>query len=123
MKVKNSKSFFSHKLYNSFLNKLNSHNQYLSLWLNSGILGCLIYVATLLSGFNRAVKKKDLLFFTFILLIIIVSLSENVLDVDKGVFFYAFFYSFFSFSIEEPIYSEPTVVNQQPHNVLAHANI
>ena len=93
-------AFYKHKLYNSYLSKLNAHNEYLSVLLNSGIIGFLIYVATLIWGINIAFKQKDLLFFTFILLMAIVSLSENVLDVDKGIFFYAFFFAFFSFSNE-----------------------
>jgi hypothetical protein len=35
------------------------------------------------------------------LLIAVVCLSENLLDVDKGVFFYAFFFTFFIFSHED----------------------
>ncbi|MDB5159547.1 MAG: hypothetical protein JWR50_4254 [Mucilaginibacter sp.] len=91
-------SFYARKYYNSFLNHLNTHNQYLSFWLKSGIIGVLIYLATLWFGFKQAIKQKDLLFLTFMLLIAFVSFSENLLDVDKGVIFYAFFFSFFIFS-------------------------
>jgi len=114
-------AFYKHKFYNSYLNKLNSHSEYLSLLLKSGIIGFLIYAATLIWGFRMSFKRKDLLFFTFILLIAIVSLSENVLDVDKGIFFYAFFYSFFSFSTEEPFYNELIATGQQPHSILEQA--
>jgi len=91
-------SFYAKKYYNSFLNHLNTHNQYLSFWLKSGIIGLLIYLATLWFGFKQAIRQKDLLFLTFMLLIAFVSCSENLLDVDKGVMFYAFFFSFFIFS-------------------------
>ncbi len=94
-------SFFNKKLYNSYLHGLNSHSEYLSFLLKSGIIGLAIYLATLVFGFNISLKKKDLLFFTFMLLIAVVSLSENLLDVDKGIFFYAFFFSFFIFSHED----------------------
>ena len=114
-------AFFTHKLYNSYLSKLNAHNEYLSILLKSGIIGLLIYTATLIWGFTMSFKRKDLLFFTFILLVAIVSLSENVLDVDKGIFFYAFFYSFFSFSTEEPFYNELIATGQQPHSILEQA--
>ena len=87
--------FFKNKLYSSYLNKLNTHSEYLSLMIKSGIIGLLVYFSTLVYGFKNAVKHKDLLFFTFLMLIAIVSLSENVLDIDKGIFFYAFFFSFF----------------------------
>jgi O-antigen ligase len=109
--------FYTHKLYNSYLNKLNAHNEYLSMLLNSGIIGFLIYAATLAWGLRLSLKRKDLLFFTFILLMLIVSLSENVLDVDKGIFFYAFFYSFFSTSTNELVYNEITTVGQRANNI------
>jgi len=116
-----SDAFFIHKLYNSYLSKLNAHNEYLSLWLKSGIIGFLIYAVTLTWGLVRSFKNKDLLFFTFILLVGIVSFSENLLDVDKGIFFYAFFYSFFNFSSEKPFYSKLIFSDQQPHGILEHA--
>lgn len=90
--------FYARRYYNSFVNNLNAHNQYLSFWLKSGIVGLLIYLATLAFGFWQALKKKDLLFFSFMLLIACVSFAENLLDVDKGVIFYAFFFSFFFYS-------------------------
>jgi len=92
------KSFYEKKYYNSFLHKLNAHNEYLSFLLKSGIIGLLVYLLTLIAGFRMALKRKDLLFFTFMLLIAVVSTSENIFDVDKGVIFYAFFFSFFMFS-------------------------
>lgn len=114
-------AFFTHKLYNSYLNKLNSHNEFLSLWLKSGVIGFLIYAATLIWGFTISFKLRDLLFFTFILLVTFVSLSENMLDVDKGIFFYAFFYSLFSFSIGESFYSKKITTRQHTHSLLEQA--
>jgi O-antigen ligase len=90
--------FFSHKLYDSYIEKLNAHNQYLSFLLKSGIWGLAVYLVVLAYGFKIALQHKDVLFISFMLLIAIVSLSENILDVDKGVFFYGFFFSFFLFS-------------------------
>jgi len=90
--------FYARRYYNSFVNHLNAHNQYLSFWLKSGIGGLLIYIATLAFGFKQALKNKDLLFFSFIVLITAVSFAENLLDVDKGIIFYAFFFSFFFYS-------------------------
>jgi O-antigen ligase len=114
-------AFFTHKLYNSYLSKLNAHCEYLSLCLKSGVIGFLIYATTLLWGLVRAFKHKDLLFFTFILLVSIISLSENLLDVDKGIFFYAFFYSFFSFSSKKSFYGKSNASAQQPSVKLEHA--
>jgi len=92
--------FYKHKLYSSYLNRLNGHSQYLSFLLKSGLIGLLVYLSTLVFGFKLAIRQRDLLFFTFMVLVAIVSLSENLLDVDKGIIFYAFFFSFFVFSNE-----------------------
>lgn len=88
--------YFNKKLYNSFLYGLNAHNEYLSMLLATGILGLMVYLGTLYYGFKNALKARDLIYLTFTLLIIIVSLSENVLDVDKGTMFYGLFFSFFA---------------------------
>ena len=93
-----SDEFFNHKLYDSYFEKLNAHNQYLSFLLKSGIWGLAFYLAVLAYGFKIAMQHKDVIFISFMLLIAIVSLSENILDVDKGVFFYGFFFTFFLFS-------------------------
>ena len=69
--------------------------------LKSGIWGLAVYLAVLAYGFKIALQHKDVLFISFMLLVAIVSLSENILDMDKGVFFYGFFFSFFLFSNEE----------------------
>lgn len=90
--------FFNHKLYDSYIEKLNAHNQYLSFLLKSGIWGLAVYLVVLAYGFKIALQHKDVLFISFMLLVAIVSMSENILDMDKGVFFYGFFFSFFLFS-------------------------
>ncbi|MDB4904271.1 MAG: hypothetical protein JWQ63_3552 [Mucilaginibacter sp.] len=109
-------SFFNNKLYSSYLNRLNTHNQYLSFLLKSGIIGLSIYLVTLAFGFDIAFRRKDILFITFMALIAIVSMSEDFLDVDKGIFFYAYFFSFFTFSLkksETASFASPR--RQSPH--------
>lgn len=87
--------YFEKKLFNSYIQELNSHNQYLSLLLKTGVLGLAIFIFSLFSGFSAAWSKKDTVFICFLLLIATVSFSENILDVNKGIFFYAFFFSLF----------------------------
>lgn len=88
-------SYFTNKLYNSYLNELNTHNQYLKLWLETGIIGLLVFLFTLAWGIVIAVKRRDILFLSFMIMVAIACFSENMLDVNKGIFFYAFFFSFF----------------------------
>lgn len=87
--------YYERKLYNSFLRELNAHNQYLSAWIKWGIAGLLVLLLTLALSARRAIQTKDALFFAFLVLISVVFFSENVVDVNKGIFFYAFFLSFF----------------------------
>jgi O-antigen ligase len=88
-------SYFEKKMYGPYIFSLNAHNQYLSFFITSGIVGLLIYLGTLGWGLRHSIKNKDVLLFSFIILTIVVSFSEDLLDVNKGIFFYSFFYSFF----------------------------
>jgi O-antigen ligase len=94
--------YFAKKFYSSYLHRLNSHNQYLSFLIKTGLWGLSIYLITLAYGFKGAIHKKDIVFFSFMTLMAIVSLSENVLDADKGVMFYSIFLSYFVFVSEQP---------------------
>jgi O-antigen ligase len=93
--------FYNAKLYSSYLHGLNAHNEYISLLIKSGLWGLLLYLLTLIYGFKACIKKRDVVFTGFMLVIAVVSFSENILDVDKGVMFYSFFFSFFIFSEPE----------------------
>ena len=90
--------FFNHQFYRSYLAGLNAHNQFISFFIKSGLAGVLVYLFTLVFGFRTAILKRDLLLLTFMLIITCVSFSENFLDVDKGIFFYAVFFSLLMFS-------------------------
>lgn len=91
-------AYFANKLYISYLNELNAHNQYLSMALKTGIWGLLIFLLTLFWALVTAIRSKDILFSSFLAIVGIVSFSENILDVNKGIFFYAFFFSLFVLS-------------------------
>lgn len=90
--------FFDHQFYRSYLAGLNSHNQFISLFIKSGITGLLVYLFVLIFGIGVATAKRDLLLMAFMIIITAVSFSENFLDVDKGIFFYSVFFSLLIFS-------------------------
>lgn len=90
--------FFGHHFYRSYLAGLNAHSEFISLLIKAGLVGLLVYLVTLYSGFRQAIRRRDVLLFSFMLIIATVSFSENLLDVDKGIFFYALFFSFMVFS-------------------------
>ncbi|MBN8675684.1 MAG: O-antigen ligase family protein [Chitinophagales bacterium] len=87
--------YFENKLYQSYLLELNAHNQYLSFLIKTGIAGLFVFLVALVAGTRTALQNKDSLFACFLILVIIVSFSENILDVNKGIFFYAFFFALF----------------------------
>lgn len=87
--------FYRDGLYISYYDELNTHNQYLSIAIEYGCLVLLLFISVLLSGFITAFRRKDALFTGFLLIISITSLSENILSVNKGIFFFSFFYSLF----------------------------
>ena len=86
--------YFKNKFYRSYLLALNAHNQFLSFMLNAGLIGLLVYLYLFYYGLGVAIKRKDFLLLSFLIILFIVSLSENILDVSKGVLFYGFFFSF-----------------------------
>ncbi len=106
-------AFFKNKLYNSYLFRLNAHSEYLSMLLKSGMGGFFIYLATLIWGTYQAFHRKDLLFFSFMLTVAIVSFSENLLDVDKGIFYYAYFFSFFL--LAKPFFGSKRQLSTKPN--------
>lgn len=88
-------AYFEHKLYSSYLNEFNAHNQYLSILIKTGFAGLLVFLSVLGYCTWVAIRSRQLFFVSFLLLIIIVSVGENILDVNKGIFFYCFFMSLF----------------------------
>jgi O-antigen ligase len=94
-----------HHLYDSYDKELNAHNQYLSFWLKTGLLGLLLYLYILGVGCWQAFRRRDPFFMGFIVLVAIVSLSENILDMNKGIFFFGFFFSFLLLRRELPTFA------------------
>jgi O-antigen ligase len=104
-------AYFEHKLYDSYIHQLNAHNQYLSYLLTGGILSAFLYLLSLGLGIRYAIVKRDIHFICFMLLLTAVSFSENILDVNKGIFFFSFYYSLF-ISFHFPYASQAKQVKQ-----------
>ena len=108
--------FFEKQFFISYLQEFNSHSQYLSFLLKAGIVGLALYLYVLYFGLNQAWRKRDIIFMGFMLIIAIVSVSENILDVNKGIFFYSFFMPVFLLSYSKN--SVPTEdESRQPGNL------
>jgi len=87
--------YFSDKLFISYYTELNAHNEYLSVALNSGYVGLLLLLGLLLICYRIALVERDVMFLCFLVILTITSFSENILDLNKGIFFVAFFLSLF----------------------------
>jgi len=92
------KKYFEKGLYISYLNEFNTHSEYLSILIKTGFVGLALFIYILYFGFASAILKKDVLFLSFMVMVTIVSVSENILDLNKGIFFYSFFFPLFLWS-------------------------
>lgn len=91
-------AFYEHRLYHSYLLSLNAHNQYLSWLLRGGLVGLALFLCSQLWGLVRARRQRDFVFLSFLVLTAFLGLTENFLDVEKGIFFYGFFFALFVYA-------------------------
>jgi O-antigen ligase len=87
--------YFEKKLYQSYTLEFNAHSQYLSFLLNLGIIGLVLFLSILYYSFSIAIKSRDILFLSFLIIISVTCISEDALNYNKGIFFYSFFISLF----------------------------
>ena len=74
----------------------NTHNEYFNILLSLGVLGLITFLILLLTLGYYALKKKEALFFSFIILITLCFSTENILDRQAGIVFFAFFSALFA---------------------------
>ena len=82
----------------AYESEYNSHNQYLDFAGRFGLIGLSIFIISLFYPMLQAFRVKNTLFIGFYLIIIFSFIPEVVLSLNKGVAFYAFFTSLFTFS-------------------------
>jgi len=71
----------------------NTHNQYFSTCIATGIIGLFVLLGMIIMPMLGAFRQQNWLLFSFLSLISISFLTENILSVQKGVVFFSFFYS------------------------------
>lgn len=69
----------------------NPHNQYLQTWVALGIVGLLVFLATLYIPLRKAIKQTDYIYIAFIAMFAICFLTESILERQVGIIFYALF--------------------------------
>jgi O-antigen ligase len=115
--------YFNKGLYISYINEFNTHNQYLAVLLKTGIIGLLLFLFMLYFGYANALRQKDLLLLGFMILITVVSFSENVLDLNKGIFFYGFFFSLLLVHDKKKVRENSQPVSKETGNPGKHISV
>jgi O-antigen ligase len=105
--------YFEKGLYISYLNEFNTHSEYLGILLRTGVVGLLVFVYILYFGFAAATRKADIIFLNFMIIVAVVSVSENFLELNKGIFFYSFFFSLFLWKKGQVLKKEKTVTGNR----------
>ncbi|WP_438710604.1 O-antigen ligase family protein [Aquimarina muelleri] len=72
--------------------KYNTHNQYLDVLIRLGLIGFSVFLLTLYKSFHTVYKNKNRLLLIFLILISIFFLTENILQRQRGIVFFSFFY-------------------------------
>jgi len=96
---------YSHKgIKYAYSRRLNAHNQYLQTYLSVGLIGFLVLVAMLVWPGILAFRRKNYIYFFFILLVSMNILVESMFECQAGIVFYAFFNAvlFWYSSIDKP---------------------
>lgn len=73
--------------------KFNSHNQYLFICLNSGLVGLIIFLSSMAYIIAVAFLKKDYFFLGVVLFFLVAFLFENILSRQSGVILFSFLIS------------------------------
>lgn len=81
------------------MHNFNPHNQFLQSTLALGIFGLLSLLACLLAGIRYAYRNKSWLYMIFICLFTLSCMTESMLEVNKGIVFFAFFNSLLAFHL------------------------
>lgn len=75
----------------SFINKHNAHNQFLEILLRYGFLGLSLFILILYKFIYMAIISRDKIFIWLIILFILVSITESVLERQIGIVFFSFY--------------------------------
>lgn len=84
-----------------YKDQYDTHNQYLNVWLNTGVIGLAIFLLTIVIPMKKAYKANCFLYLAFLSLIALCCFTESLLERQNGVVFYAFFNSLFAFHFIE----------------------
>ncbi len=78
----------------------NLHNQYLEYFLKFGLIGLIYFLTILFLSFKKAIKDRNGLYFSFLIIFCMFSLTESNLEVQRGIVFFVLVNSLFYFFSE-----------------------
>lgn len=81
--------------------RLNVHNQFLEIFVKYGIFAFLIFLSLFIYPIIVAFKRKNYLFFAFLLITSFNFLFESMIDTIAGIVFFSFFMNYFIFVFHE----------------------
>lgn len=85
------------KLYRETLDT--SHNDFLTIFIKRGLIGFLLFVTIVFLPLIHSIKKKDILMFSFIVIMTTNFLLNDIFVIRIGTYFFAFFYSLLSLNL------------------------
>jgi hypothetical protein len=75
--------------------RLRAHNQFLSILVAFGVLGCIYFAFALMYPFLKNYHRNNFLFFVFMLIALLSMMTEDTLETQPGATFVAFFFSLY----------------------------
>src|SRR5690606_1950632 len=85
------KKYTEKKMFISYIEGFNIHNQYLSILIKHGIIGFLFFSFVFGYYVWVGVKSKNVVYLFFLGVLFLAFMTENILDSNKGIFYFAFF--------------------------------
>jgi O-antigen ligase len=87
------------------VSKLNLHNQYLQVFYEGGIFGLVLFIFPLAIILYLAFKKKNGSFLIPYIIFLLILITENLLDRQMGIYYFAVFLPLLYLAKEKPIHS------------------
>lgn len=99
------KAYRENGMTGAFSKNLNAHNQFLQTFIGLGFFGFMLLLVITVGQFIKALAKKRFLLFYFSLLIVLNFLVESMLLTAAGVLFFAFFFCLLNLVNEKKLYA------------------
>lgn len=82
-------------------NRLRTHNYYITVWITFGILGIILFMWIHIEFFKNVRSAQNLIGLCFIWILLVSYLTEDTLETQVGVTFFAFFMAIFIRPVKE----------------------